>query len=458
MKNRKFDMWTTKAGRHRAMRALAGLVVFATLLCGVAACSPWGTTPRESIARYGDDGANFARRIAFSYPRRVPYSNEEAKTADLLAETLARMGYEVERQSFTVTRDGVEHTSQNIIAHLEGHGFRRAESVDEALAETLPERIDDRLMIVGAHYDTPAVAVEPDAGDDEVAPTEPAPSDRPDGIHNNASGVAAVMTAAEQMLQEPPGYDVTFVFFGAGTDDYAGAEAFLKRMSEADKAKVDVMVNVGPIYAGDKVYAHAGQNSIESGDTKDYDLRRKLYQVTDIFFEYQLNTRNRYAIYTNQASFNVDWHGHSAIFREWTTKTSDHTPFDRAGIPIVFIESGEYRIESEAEVGLESRNPYFQSTGGVISGTSFDRTDRLEELFHNIAEQQARQTLPTLENRDDKVPTDPARTTSVTGTMSLTTTEVPAHMIERLPQRVNNTAFVLVKLGRKGPLHYEYDD
>ena len=41
----------------------------------------------------------------------------------------------------------------------------------------------------------------------------------PDGIHHNASGVAAVLTAARILREEVPGYDVVFVFFGAGTDD-----------------------------------------------------------------------------------------------------------------------------------------------------------------------------------------------------------------------------------------------
>ncbi len=300
-------------------------------------------------------------------------------------------------------------------------------------------------MILGAHYDTPEFAL---AETEEVDEETENDFKWPEGIHNNASGVAAVLTAARVMRLEAPGYDVIFVFFGAGTDEYQGARHYMASLSSEERKQVEVMVNIGPIYAGDKVYAHAGQNSVRGGEYKDYQKRRKLYQVTDIFFDNQMNTKNRYAIYTNQASFLVPTDtGETAVFREWTTKLSDHTPFDRAGIPIVFFESGEYRVKSVDEVMIESRNPYFQETGGLISKTRFDRIDLLENLFREMDEQQARQTIPIIDGGEE----EPLETEE--GDEGETQKIVP-----RLTLRINNTAFVLVQLARKGPLNYDFPE
>ena len=403
------------------------------------ACSEREGRETVRIADYGNNGADFARELALRYPRREAYSDQERMASVYIANRLTEMGYSPEIQEFTaLDSEGNYKSSQNIIVRLNGNGFRYAPKTKETGDQTPDRRKDDLILIVGAHYDTPPVNLEP--GEDGV--TEPIVAD---GIHDNASGVAAVMTAARIMREVKPGYDVTFVLFGAGTASYTGAKHFLSSLKDEERSRIDAMVNVGPIFAGDKVYAHAGHNSVTGGEYKNYAKRRKLYQMTDIFFEYKLNTRNGYAIYTNQASFLAETtHGTRGIFREWTTKLSDHTPFDKVGIPVVFMESGEYRIKSASEVGLESKNPLFNSSNGVISGTQFDCTSTLEELFKDMEEQRARQTLPIdWENLEEE--TDASDDGS------------EQKRIPRLPLRINNTAFVIVQLARKGPLDYEFD-
>jgi alkaline phosphatase isozyme conversion protein len=403
------------------------------------ACSEQEGRETVRIADYGNSGADFARELALRYPRREAYSDQERMASVYIANRLTEMGYSPEIQEFTaLDSEGNYKSSQNIIVRLNGNGFRYAPKTKETGDQTPDRRKDDLILIVGAHYDTPPVNLEP--GEDGV--TEPIVAD---GIHDNASGVAAVMTAARIMREVKPGYDVTFVLFGAGTASYTGAKHFLSSLKDEERSRIDAMVNVGPIFADDKVYAHAGHNSVTGGEYKNYAKRRKLYQMTDIFFEYKLNTRNGYAIYTNQASFLAETtHGTRGIFREWTTKLSDHTPFDKAGIPVVFMESGEYRIKSASEVGLESKNPLFNSSNGVISGTQFDCTSTLEELFKDMEEQRARQTLPIdWENLEEE--TDASDDGS------------EQKRIPRLPLRINNTAFVIVQLARKGPLDYEFD-
>lgn len=437
-----------KEGARKGLCRTLSLLLVLFLLLPLFACSLGGQEEEEGIARYGEEGARFARKLAQLCPRRTPYSIQEEKAAGFIVAELKSYGYEPEIQTFTVTdQEGTRLSSANIIARLEGQGFTVSTKLTDEERDKLPPRRDDLLMVIGAHYDTPAPVTEGE--EEEVTEEAEGPRLLPDGIHNNASGVAAVLTAARIMRQERPGYDVIFVFFGAGTDQYQGARHYLASLSSQDRQRIDAMVNVGPIYAGDKVYAHAGQNSVKSGDYKDYAKRRKLYQMTDIFFDYKLNSRNKYAIYTNQASFFVDLdQGGQAVFREWTTKLSDHTPFDRAGIPVVFMESGDYRIKKLEEVKIESRNPFFQETGGIISGTSFDRTGVLEELFHQMDEQTARQTLPLIDHDDPDDWPDPTETEE----------DKTPLVVPRLTLRINNTAFVLVQLARKGPLNYDFSE
>lgn len=427
------------------MRRFVMIMTALLLAAAMASCSLGRGEDKPGLADYGDEGAQFAHKLALSYPRRTPFSDQEKGAADLLMEELQKLGYTPEKQSFTIIdEDGVRKTSANIIARLDGQGFSLSQKLTDEEREGQEPEIHDLVMVIGAHYDTPFVPV------DEPEEGEPAEPVLADGIHNNASGVAAVLTAARIMREETPGYRVVFVFFGAGTEDYQGARHYLSSLSTEERSKIDVMVNVGPIFAGDKVYAHAGQNSVLGGEYKDYAKRRKLYQATDIFFENQMNTRNRYALYTNQSSLLIDREDQEpAVFREWTTTLSDHTPFDQAGIPVVFFESGEYRIQSLADVGLESRNPYFLDTGGLISGTSFDRAGGLEELFRQMDEQEARQTLPSIDEGDR-----PGTETDETDEED----KEEAVIVPRLPQRINNTAFVLVQLARKGPLNYDFKE
>lgn len=432
-----FGQGLGKTARGSACRLLAAFLILALMVPLLSACSKKEEETPTGIANYGNQGADFARKLASSFPQRFPYSSQEAAAADLIVDELKKLGYEAGKQTFSVQdQEGGVKQSANVIARLSGQGFQ-AVSKQGSSEDTAPSSVrDDLIMIIGAHYDTPLVEV---PADDD--PEAPAP---PDGIHNNAAGVAALLTAARIMRQETPGYDVIFVFFGAGTDQFAGASHFLSSLSADERARVDVMVNIGPIYAGDKIYAHAGQNSVLEDQFKDYAKRRKLYQATDIFFEYQLNTRNRYAVFTNQASFPVTLEsGQQAVFREWTSLESDHTPFDKAGIPVVFMESGDYRISKIEDVGIESRNPFFKDTGGQISGTRFDQTEILEELFRQMDEQTAGQTIPKIESDEEEEEGE-------------TPEDASQGLVPRLVLRINNTAFLLVQLARKGPLNFEF--
>ena len=82
-------------------------------------------------------------------------------------------------------------------------------------------------------------------------------------VDDNASGIGCLMTCAKEIQNyENLGFDVYIVAFGAGNDDYAGARHFYASLSEEERASIEVMYCIDSIYAGDKIYASAGWNSL----------------------------------------------------------------------------------------------------------------------------------------------------------------------------------------------------
>lgn len=406
-----------------------------------------------AIADYGSYGKDLALELAQTWPNRSPGSIQEQAAGDFLITAFEDLGYKPETQSFDFTdAAGQTRSSRNIIVTIKGTGFT---SADEETGKTTDL---ERQVIVGAHYDVFFTAEEADAvratlaseaaaaaatatsetttaatessgeaGTATVAETEeivavPTLADF-DGIQDNASGVAALMTLAKQLKGEKLGYDVILIAFGAGEANYAGSGYYAGQMTADALARTDVMYNMDGIYAGDKVYAHAGQNSVLPGYQKDYSRRRKLYEATDVFYDYELYTNNRFSLYTNQASFDVPWQNDSqtAVYREWTQRESDHTPFDKLNIPIVFFETFDYDAKT-LDAMKESNNPAFAATNGAIRRTVFDSSDYLEYIF--------RQSLATVTN-------------AASGSNTV--------IDDQLTRRINNIAFILFEALHKPP-------
>ena len=458
-----------------------------TILLALAGCAAENVQD-TIVADYGRYGANLAGQIAAAWPNRSPGSPQESKTGDYLINQLKALGYKPDVASFTFTdQSGIIRISRNISVTVEGQGFLTEPEEDEPAAKL------DRQVIIGAHYDawfsvedvraieTTVVADETSSDVDSGVAEEPKAGDF-DGIHDNASGIGALMVLAKLLRQEKLGYDVVLVAFGAGEAVQAGAKAYAADMTDADIRRTDVMYCIDSIYAGDKVYAHAGRNSLLSGLRKDYEKRRKLYEVTDVFYEYELYTNNNYMLYTNQASFDVTLADMPSqyLYREWSLTDSDYLPFDEQGIPIVFFES--YNYDGKSLVDLkESSSPFFSTTDGAIRHTFYDSYHFLKKHYSQVdqsletEEFEPSGAVATGSNVPGEVITDemgtesePGDQTTVTTTdsgtaatctpspdesseSSLTTeTEVKKVVVDLLTKRINNTAFIILEAIRKG--------
>ena len=488
-------------------RCVAFLLVL-TLLAAMSGCAG-DDNQKTSVADYGRYGANLASQIAAAWPNRSAGSRQETETGNYLINELKALGYTPDVATFSFyDRSGLYQSSRNISITVQGLGFITDPEEDKP-AEKL-----DRQVIIGAHYDAwfseeevrmfeaTAVPAETTAETASGIVAEPKPGDY-DGIHDNASGIGALMTLAKLLRQEKLGYDVVLVAFGAGEAEQAGAKAYVAEMSDAVILRTDVMYCIDSIYAGDKVYAHAGRNSLLSGFHKDYEKRRKLYEVTDVFYEYELYTNNNYMLYTNQASFDVTMAGMPSryIYREWSLTDSDYLPFDEQGIPIVFFES--YNYEGKSLVDLkESSSPVFSTTMGAIRHTFYDSSLFLKRHYSQVEqslETEATETSETVETgaggtadplnetsaetgpdgettgsgdvegttngseTDAELSSDPSETGSETDQLTGTSesdetgesdatseSEPKKVIVDLLTKRINNTSFIILEAIRKG--------
>lgn len=407
-----------------------------------------------TVARYGNTGRALALQLAAEYPFRAPGTPEEAAVADWIVAELGKHSFQAEKVPFSYTApDGSAKQSCNVVLRVKGKGFKAVPYDDgdpmrDSLEMQAPAELNGRSLIIGAHYDSAFSRASAAAYDAErTAPTDengnllPAQQTLPpmtenNGIDDNAASVATLLTLATLLKGEPPAYDVTLVFFGAGHDNFAGANAFAGSLTPEQLPLIDAMINLDSIYAGDKVYAHAGLNSVRAGNEKNYAMRRKLYGCTDVYYDNLLLTRNGFALYTNQSGCMKELDGvGQVIFREWTDHTSDHLPFDHLGIPIVYFESADYDIEDCSLAVKQSNDPYFSPVDGMIRGSSYDNSGRLIRYF--VPEGQLKDA-EVFGKEDEALPAEE-------------TVSDYRKTADRLEIRINNIAFILREICQKGP-------
>ena len=345
MKNRKIDRLTYR---------LISVVLILAFCLSFVACKK--KDEENMPADYGDYGESFALQLASTYPYRDAFSSGEQGAGKMIQEELTRIGYEVEVQEFH-SPDG--QSSQNYIVRIPGEGFMQRDS----FGTYSPVK---KTVVIGAHYDSP------------ISYEERYDYPKYDGIQNNACGIGALMTIAKEMYGQTFGYDVVLVAFGAGSANFLGARSFVSALSEADIKSMDCMYCMESIYAGDKLYAHAGLSSLKDG--KKYSYRRKLYEAYDVAYDNLLSSKLGVELYYNMSllSFDVDIDGHEDMYREVTKVRSDYCAFDACSIPIVFFESSDYNFSKLNDM-KETKNLELQTYGGAIRNTPFDSSFLLQE-------------------------------------------------------------------------------
>lgn len=310
-------------------------------------------------ADYGSYGADIAREFALLYPYRRAYTEQEAAAGEYIRSKFEELGYEVSKQDFSNLYGG---TSSNYIVNISGKGFF---SIDEF---GNPQEVR-RTIVIGAHYD------------DAFSEGQVDSSYGYDGISDNASGIGVLLTIAAQIKNyEDLSFDVILVAFGAGNDNYAGAQAFASSLTDEVAGSIDCMYCIDSIYGGDKVYASAGYNSLIMNQK--YPMRRKLYQAYDVVYDSLLYSQYGFSLYYNECGIITDLNGDGFddIYREVSANKSDYVPFDNMNIPIVYFDSADYFFDNMDEM-KDTKNLNLQEFGGMIRSTPIDSSTILDPFM-----------------------------------------------------------------------------
>lgn len=339
-------------------RKLASVALIISMMLGIlSGCSSENS---ESLlpADYGSYGADFAREFARQYPYRRSFTPEENSAGEMIRDEFKSLGYEVLTQEFYSLYSKL---SYNYYIKIEGQGFKEVDSKGDA-------KDVRKIAVIGAHYDT--LMGMNDVNSDYTY----------DGISDNASGVGCLVTIAQQIKNYHPDYDVYIVAFGASNDNFSGAKAFYSGLSSEERNSIEVMFCIDGIYAGDKVYASAGFNSLDL--SQKYAMRRKLYQAYDVAYDNTLGSTNDFYLFYNECGIVTDLNGDGIndIYREVSTSKSDYVVFDEANIPIVFFDSGDYFFDDMSKF-KETKNLNLQEFDGMISNTYLDSSEFLYEVF-----------------------------------------------------------------------------
>lgn len=241
----------------------------------------------------------FVKALAVDIGARPAGSEVETRAADYIAGRFRAWGYEVEIQEFELTPSSPV-VSRNVIARRSG---------------------DDQIVVVGAHMDSTGPGT---------------------GADDNASGVAAMLAAADALKDITPVHTLVFVAFGAEEGGLFGSKAYVKSLGDGIQ-NVIAMLNIDTVGVGTHTNVYAGATitwpededaapTIDGGPTWVRDLALSLAGTLNLTFSTTPED--------TWGGFTGDW--------------SDHYPFVLAGVPVAYFEAWQWEGAADPWWGQET--------------------------------------------------------------------------------------------------------
>ncbi|AIG03631.1 autotransporter domain-containing protein [Pseudomonas fluorescens] len=245
---------------------------------------------------YGEHANITLEKLITDYPGRYRGTANFAGAADWMQSQMGS-AYNISRQDFTW--NGGSRASQNVVAYAAG---------------TKPQ-----YVVIGAHFDTyfgrPTLQ----------------------GLDDNGSGASVLTEVAKNLggLQLENGLQI--VGFGAEEEGLRGSRAFVDSLSASQRANMLAMINLDSLITGDRMYAHAGQNSTANPALAS--LREHTFQIAK-----ELNIN----LFTNP--------GLDAQYPAGTGCCSDGEAFEALSIPILYIEATHWEL-GDLDGYTQTNNP-----------------------------------------------------------------------------------------------------
>ncbi|MCQ4316457.1 autotransporter domain-containing protein [Stutzerimonas zhaodongensis] len=259
--------------------------------------------PSALAYEYGQYADTTLDRLINDYPGRYRGTANFEGASDWMQARLGS-GYALSRQPFSWVVAGASRSSQNVIATAAG--------------------VTGRSLVVGAHFDTffgrPTLQ----------------------GLDDNGSGAAVLTEIARNLSGLDLEDGLTFLAFGAEEEGLRGSRAYVSSLDAEARASLTGMINIDSLITGDKMYAHAGGNSIANPALAS--LREHAFRIAE-----ELGIE----LFTNP--------GLDPAYPIGTGCCSDGDSFNAAlAIPVLYLESTNWEIGD--------LDGYTQTTNPAIPG------------------------------------------------------------------------------------------
>ncbi|MEI7206997.1 autotransporter domain-containing protein [Pectobacterium carotovorum] len=253
---------------------------------------------------YGDYAKETVDTLINDYPGRYRGTANFTGAADWMTQRMAS-GYTTVRQDFSWTAGGTTRSSQNVLAYNTG--------------------LSSEYIITGAHFDTffgrPTLQ----------------------GLDDNASGAAILTEVARNFSGIQTEKTLVFAAFGAEEEGLRGSRAMVNELiAQGTAGGLKAMINMDSMITGDKLYAHAGDNSVANPELAS--LREQTLRIAN-----ELGIE----LFTNL--------GLNASYPAGTGCCSDGDSFNEAfDIPVLYMEATNWDIGDQ--------DGYEQTTNPAVPG------------------------------------------------------------------------------------------
>ncbi|MFQ0812836.1 autotransporter outer membrane beta-barrel domain-containing protein [Brucella anthropi] len=267
---------------------------------------------------YGHYANETLERLITEYPGRYRGTTSFAGATDWMQSRLG-LGYATTRQDFTWAGNRGSH---NVIASAPG--------------------TSGQYLVLGAHYDTyygrPTLQ----------------------GLDDNASGAAVLTEIARNLAGIPLENGLEVVGFGAEEEGLRGSRAYVAALSDEQRANMVGMINLDSLITGDRMYAHAGGNSVDNPALTAY--RDQILRIAN-----ELNI----PLFTNP--------GLNHEYPAGTGCCSDGESFTGLDIPVLFIEATNWEL-GDLDGYQQTDNPAIPG-GATWHMPGLDNKDVLTNAF-----------------------------------------------------------------------------
>lgn len=253
----------------------------------------------EKVARVSEAGAIAA----------VVYNNERGGFGGQLATRASVPAVAISREDGALIKDLL--AARAVTAKVSVvYEIRQTANI---IAEKRGSGEGERVVVLGGHMDT--------------VPNVP-------GANDNGSGIATLLTVAEEIADFSYPFTIRFISFGSEELGLLGSQHYVESLSNEEKTSIIAMLNFDALASGPV-----------TGILGDFNLTRKIIDYAE---EHELNVKRRLSLGPTGGS-------------------SDHASFRAVGVPVIFFLADDFSRIHTSQDTLEFVQPDLMGTSAALA-------------------------------------------------------------------------------------------